>query len=102
MANFFKYKSVADFEAENTRLGIDLRFSDNLARCFSRSRSVAARSGIAGAFTRWKAATANSTARQANSRSGAMCGSGPAGAKMIWGEACTVVDEGRANPGRSC
>ena len=34
MATFFKYKSVADIEAENPRLGIDLRFSDDLSPLF--------------------------------------------------------------------
>ena len=35
MAKFFKYKSVADIAAENDRLGIDLRFSDDLAPLFT-------------------------------------------------------------------
>src|SRR5437870_4797636 len=31
MAHYFKYKSVADIEAESDRLHLDLRFSDDLA-----------------------------------------------------------------------
>src|SRR5258705_12243730 len=31
MARFFKYKSIEELEAENARLGIDLRFSNDLA-----------------------------------------------------------------------
>ena len=38
VAHFFKYKSVADLEAENARLGIDLRFSDDLSPLSARSR----------------------------------------------------------------
>ncbi|HEY3789019.1 MAG TPA: NADH:flavin oxidoreductase, partial [Urbifossiella sp.] len=34
MARFFKYHSIADLEAENARLGIDLRFSNDLAPMF--------------------------------------------------------------------
>ena len=34
MARFFKYKSVAEIEAENARLGIDLRFSEDLTPLF--------------------------------------------------------------------
>ena len=31
MAHYFKYRSTAELHAENARLGIDLRFSDDLA-----------------------------------------------------------------------
>ena len=34
MARFFKYKSIEELEAENARLGIDLRFSNDLAPLF--------------------------------------------------------------------
>ena len=34
MAHYFKFKSVADIAAESTRLGLDLRFSDDFAPLF--------------------------------------------------------------------
>ncbi len=34
MARFFKFHSLADLQAENTRLGLDLRFSEDLSALF--------------------------------------------------------------------
>lgn len=98
MARFFKFKSVAEIEAENARLGTDLRFSDDLSPLF---QPVAVGPRTAG--NRWcihpmegcdgepGGAPGELTFRRYN-RFGA------GGAKVIWGEACAVVEEGRANP----
>jgi NADPH2 dehydrogenase len=98
MARFFKYKSVAEIEAENARLGTDLRFSDDLAPLF---RPVAIGPRTVG--NRWcihpmegcdgepSGAPGELTYRRYNRF-------GDGGAKVIWGEACAVVEEGRANP----
>lgn len=46
----------------------------------------------------WRAATARRTAAPARPRAGATCAWRPAGAGMIWLEACAVCRQGRANP----
>jgi NADPH2 dehydrogenase len=98
MAHYFKYKSVADLEAENTRLGLDLRFSDDFARLF---RPVAV-----GPLTAGNAlcvqpmegcdGTLDGQPGELTLRRYRRFGAG--GAKLIWGEAAAVVEEGRANP----
>jgi 2,4-dienoyl-CoA reductase-like NADH-dependent reductase (Old Yellow Enzyme family) len=98
MANFFKYKSVAEVEAENARLGIDLRFSDDLTPLF---RPIAIGSRSAG--NRWCIHPMEGCDGEPDGRPGELTFRryirfGAGGAKIIWGEACAVVEEGRANP----
>ena len=62
MARFFKFKSVAELEAENARLGLDLRFSDDLAPLFQPVDVGPLTAGNRCASSRWKAATARPTA----------------------------------------
>src|SRR5205814_4557285 len=98
MAHYFKYKSVADLDAENVRLGLDLRFSDDFAPLF---RPVAV-----GPFTVGNAlcvqpmegcdGTLDGQPGELTLRRYHRFGAG--GAKLIWGEAAAVVEEGRANP----
>jgi len=98
MAKFFKYKSVAEIGAENERLGIDLRFSDDLAPLFTPltvgNRTVGNRwcihpmEGCDGEL--------NGTPGELTFRRYRRFGGG--GAKLIWGEACAVNAEARANP----
>jgi 2,4-dienoyl-CoA reductase-like NADH-dependent reductase (Old Yellow Enzyme family) len=98
MAKFFKYKSVADIVAESHRLGLDLRFVEEFAPLDDPVN--------VGPFTvgnRWcvqpmegcdgtpEGAPDELTFRR-------YCRFGAGGAKLIWGEAAAVVDEGRANP----
>jgi len=98
MATFFRYKSVADLEAENARLGVDLRFSEDLTPLF-RPLVVAGRT----VGNRWCVQPMEGCDGEPDGRPGELTvrryvrfGSG--GAKLIWGEACAVCDEGRANP----
>jgi NADPH2 dehydrogenase len=98
MAQFFKYKSVADIEAENARLGIDLRFSDDLAPTF---RPIAVGTRVAG--NRWCIHPMEGCDGEPDGQPGELtfrryARFGAGGAKIIWGEACAVVEEGRANP----
>src|SRR5438309_10802125 len=97
MAHYFKYKSLADIEAENARLGLDLRFSDDFAPLF---RPVAL-----GPLTAGNAlcvqpmedcdGTLDGRPDELTFRRYRRFGAG--GAKLIWGEATAVLDEGRAN-----
>lgn len=98
MARFFKYKSVADLEAENARLGIDLRFSDDLTPLFQ-PLSIGSRT----VGNRWCIHPMEGCDGELDGRPGELTFRryrrfGDGGAKLIWGEACAVTDEGRANP----
>ncbi|MBA4189534.1 MAG: NADH:flavin oxidoreductase [Planctomycetaceae bacterium] len=98
MANFFKYKSVADLEAENDRLGIRLSFSDDLSPLF---QPLAIGSRTAG--NRWCIHPMEGCDGDLDGRPGPLTHRryerfGAGGAKVIWGEACAVTEDGRANP----
>jgi 2,4-dienoyl-CoA reductase-like NADH-dependent reductase (Old Yellow Enzyme family) len=98
MARYFKFKSVADIAAESARLGLDLRFSDDFAPLFgpvavgpltaSNALCVQPMEGCDG--------TADGRPGELTLRRYQRFGAG--GAKLIWGEAAAVVEEGRANP----
>jgi 2,4-dienoyl-CoA reductase-like NADH-dependent reductase (Old Yellow Enzyme family) len=97
MARFFKYKSVAELEAENSRLGIDLHFSDDLAPLFQPleigSRTVG---------NRWCIQPMEGCDGERDGRPGELTFRryrrfGAGGAKLIWGEACAVTPEARAS-----
>ena len=90
MARYFKYKSVADLDAESARLGLDLRLSDDFAPLF---RPVAV-----GPLTAGNAlcvqpmegcdCTPDGTPDELTVRRYRRFGAG--GAKLIWGEAAAV------------
>ncbi|HYH69225.1 MAG TPA: NADH:flavin oxidoreductase [Urbifossiella sp.] len=98
MARFFKYKSVADLEAENARLGIDLRFTDDLAPLFAPLAVGPRKAG-----NRWCIHPMEGCDGEPDGRPGELTFRryvrfGDGGAKVIWGEACAVTDDGRMNP----
>jgi len=98
MARFFKYKSAAELEAENVRLGTDLRFSDDLAPLF-RPLTIGGRT----VGNRWCIHPMEGCDGEPDGRPGELTFRryvrfGGGGAKLIWGEACAVTDDGRANP----
>ena len=98
MARFFKYKSVAELEAENAALGTDLRFSDDLAPLFT-PLPIGPRT----AGNRWCIHPMEGCDGEPDGRPGELTFRrymrfGAGGAKVIWGEACAVLEEGRANP----
>jgi 2,4-dienoyl-CoA reductase-like NADH-dependent reductase (Old Yellow Enzyme family) len=98
VARFFKYKSVDEVLAENARLGIDLRSSDDL--------SIYEKPVRVGRFTvgnRWCIHPMEGCDGNLDGSPGELTfrryvrfGSG--GAKLIWGEACSVTEDGRATP----
>lgn len=98
MATFFKYKSVADLLAENARLGLDLRFSDDLAP-LAQPLAVGGRT----VGNRWCVQPMEGCDGDPDGRPGELTVRryvrfGDGGAKLIWGEACAVTEESRANP----
>lgn len=98
MARFFKYKSVADLEAENARLGIDLRFADDLSPLFL-PISIGGRP----IGNRWCIHPMEGCDGELDGRPGELTFRryrrfGAGGAKLIWGEACAVTETARATP----
>ena len=98
MARFFKYKSVAEVEAENARLGIDLRFADDLAPLFQPANFGPLRAGNRLCIQPMEGCDGapDGSPDELTFRRYRRFGAG--GAKLIWGEATAVVEEGRANP----
>lgn len=102
MARFFKYKSIDDLVAENARLGVDLRFSDDLSVLFE---PVAIGSRTAG--NRWCIHPMEGCDGELDGTPGELTFRryvrfGDGGAKVIWGEACAVTEDGRMNPRQIC
>ncbi len=98
MAHYFRYKSIADLKAENARLGVDLRFSEDLLPLF---QSLAIGPRTVG--NRWCIHPMEGCDGELDGRPGELTFRryhrfGGGGAKVIWGEACAVTEEGRANP----
>jgi 2,4-dienoyl-CoA reductase-like NADH-dependent reductase (Old Yellow Enzyme family) len=98
VARFFKFHSVEDIESEAVRLGLDL--------CFDRDFSVLFRPVAIGPLRAGNALCI----QPMEGCDGTLAGApdeltfrryrrfGAGGAKLIWGEAAAVVEEGRANP----
>src|SRR5262245_2125951 len=98
MAHYFKYKSVADLAAENVRLGLDLRLTDDFAPLFRPVRIGPLTAGNALCVQPMEGCdcTADGTPDELTVRRYRRFGAG--GAKLLWGEAAAVIEEGRANP----
>jgi len=97
LARYFKFRTRAELEAEASNLGLDLRFSDDLSPLF---RPVAVGSLTAGNSMCIQPmegcdATLDGHPDELTHRRYQRFGAG--GAKLIWGEATAVLDEGRAN-----
>jgi 2,4-dienoyl-CoA reductase-like NADH-dependent reductase (Old Yellow Enzyme family) len=98
VARFFKFKSLSDLVAGSRRLKLDLRFSEDLTPLFrpvtvgkrwvGNSLCVQPMEGCDG--------RADGTPDELTYRRFQRFGAG--GAKLIWGEACAVTDDGRATP----
>jgi NADPH2 dehydrogenase len=98
VSRYFKYKSSEALLADALRLGIDFHLNDNLSSLFQPvsvgGRTVGNRLAIQpmeGCDGELDGSPGELTFRRYH-RFGA------GGAKLIWGEACAVVPEGRANP----
>jgi len=98
MARFFKFKTAADLAAEAARLGVELSLSDDLSplfrpvrvgsRCVGNSLAVQPMEGCDG--------TRDGRPDELTYRRYRRFGAG--GAKLIWGEATAISDDGRMNP----
>jgi 2,4-dienoyl-CoA reductase-like NADH-dependent reductase (Old Yellow Enzyme family) len=98
MAHYFKFKSVADVAAEGDRLGLDLRLSDDFAPLFRPVTVGPLTAGNALCVQPMEGCdgTPDGNPDELTVRRYRRFGAG--GAKLIWGEAAAVIEEGRANP----
>jgi NADPH2 dehydrogenase len=98
MAHYFKFKSVADIAAESTRLGLDLRFSDDFEPLFRPVTIGPLTVGNALCVQPMEGCDGTPDGRPGELTLRRYRRFGAGGAKLIWGEAAAVVEEGRANP----
>jgi 2,4-dienoyl-CoA reductase-like NADH-dependent reductase (Old Yellow Enzyme family) len=97
MARFFKFHSLDDLDAECRRLGLDLRFTTDLAPLFQPVPFGPLHAGNAFCIQPMEGCdgTPDGAPDELTFRRYQRFGSG--GAKLIWGEATAVADEARAN-----
>jgi 2,4-dienoyl-CoA reductase-like NADH-dependent reductase (Old Yellow Enzyme family) len=97
MARYFKFRSRDDLEAEARRLGLDLRFSDDLTPLFRPVAFGPLRAGNALCVQPMEGCDGTPDGRPGELAVRRYRRFGAGGAKLIWGEATAVIEEGRAN-----
>src|SRR5688572_31981192 len=97
MARYFKFHSLADLRAEVDRLGLSLRFQEDLAPLFRPVRLGPLTAGNALCVQPMEGCDGTLDGRPDELTFRRYQRFGAGGAKLIWGEAAAVVDEGRAN-----
>ena len=98
MSRYFKYKMSQALLDDARRLGLDIRLREDLAVLRSPLQIAGRKVGNRLAIQPMEGCDANpdGTPSELTLRRYRRFGAG--GAKLIWGEACAVVPEGRANP----
>src|SRR4051812_32149290 len=97
MARFFKFHSTTDLLAESQRLGLDLRLSDDLTPLFQPVKFGSLTVGNALCVQPMEGCDGTLDGRPDSLTFRRWERFGAGGAKLIWGEAAAVCDEGRAN-----
>src|SRR5262249_12245017 len=97
LARFFKFRSLADLEAECRRLGTDLRFSEDLSPLFRPVAVGPLRTGNGLCIQPMEGCDGTLDGRPDELTFRRYRRFGAGGAKVIWGEATAVLEEGRAN-----
>ncbi|MFN4259692.1 MAG: NADH:flavin oxidoreductase [Gemmataceae bacterium] len=97
MARYFKYKSVAELEADCRRMGLDVRFSDDFSPLVQPVRVGPLRVGNALCIQPMEGCDGTLDGRPDELTVRRYERFGAGGAKLIWGEATAVIEEGRAN-----
>jgi 2,4-dienoyl-CoA reductase-like NADH-dependent reductase (Old Yellow Enzyme family) len=98
MARYFKFHSRDDLEAECRRLGLDLRFSDDLGPLFQPVTLGPLRAGNRLCIQPMEGCDGTPDGQPGELTFRRYRRFGAGGAKLIWGEATAVIEEGRANP----
>jgi 2,4-dienoyl-CoA reductase-like NADH-dependent reductase (Old Yellow Enzyme family) len=97
LAHYFKFHSVADVEAECSRLGLSLRFSDDFSPLFRPVQVGPLKAGNALCIQPMEGCDGTLDGRPDELTFRRYRRFGAGGAKLIWAEAAAVVEEGRAN-----
>src|SRR5437899_1962330 len=97
MARFFKFHSLEDLQTENVRLGLDLRFSEDLSPLFRPMSIGKLRVGNSLCIQPMEGCDGALDGRPDELTFRRYVRFGAGGAKLIWGEATAVTEEGRAN-----
>jgi 2,4-dienoyl-CoA reductase-like NADH-dependent reductase (Old Yellow Enzyme family) len=97
VARYFKFHTVAELDAECQRLGLTLRFSEDFSPLFRPVTIGPLRAGNSLCIQPMEGCdgTLDGAPDELTFRRYQRFGAG--GAKLIWGEAAAVVEEGRAN-----
>jgi 2,4-dienoyl-CoA reductase-like NADH-dependent reductase (Old Yellow Enzyme family) len=98
VARYFKFRTLAELEAEAQRLQLDLRFSEDLTPLFRPVIMGALRAGNSLCIQPMEGCDGTVDGRPGELTYRRYRRFGAGGAKLIWGEATAVVEEGRANP----
>src|SRR5215470_7675091 len=98
MARYFKFRSLDDLETESRRLGLDLRFSSDLDPLFRKVQVGPLTAGNSLCIQPMEGCDGTLDGRPDELTFRRYRRFGAGGAKLIWGEAAAVVEEGRANP----
>jgi 2,4-dienoyl-CoA reductase-like NADH-dependent reductase (Old Yellow Enzyme family) len=98
LARFFKFHTLADLEGESARLGLDLRFETDLSLLFRSVMVGPRRVGNSLCVQPMEGCDGTLDGRPGELTFRRYHRFGAGGAKLIWGEATAVVNEGRATP----
>jgi 2,4-dienoyl-CoA reductase-like NADH-dependent reductase (Old Yellow Enzyme family) len=97
VAHYFKFHSLDDIRAENRALGLDLRFSEDFPPLFRPVRVGPLTVGNALCIQPMEGCDGTLDGRPDELTFRRYRRFGAGGAKLIWGEAAAVIEEGRAN-----
>jgi NADPH2 dehydrogenase len=98
VSRYFHYKTSQDLLSEAKALGLDLRLSADLSPLFEAIEIAGRRVGNRLAIQPMEGCDGESDGSPGELTFRRYRRFGAGGAKLIWGEACAVVPEGRANP----
>jgi 2,4-dienoyl-CoA reductase-like NADH-dependent reductase (Old Yellow Enzyme family) len=98
LARYFKFHTLDDIQAECRHLQLDLRFGDDLSPLFHAVTIGPLTAGNALCIQPMEGCDGTLDGRPDELTFRRYQRFGAGGAKLIWGEATAVVDEGRANP----
>jgi 2,4-dienoyl-CoA reductase-like NADH-dependent reductase (Old Yellow Enzyme family) len=97
MARYFKFHGLGELEAECARLGLDVRFDEDLSPLFRPVALGPLTAGNAFCIQPMEGCDGTLDGRPDELTLRRYERFGGGGAKLIWGEATAVVEEGRAN-----
>jgi 2,4-dienoyl-CoA reductase-like NADH-dependent reductase (Old Yellow Enzyme family) len=98
MARFFKFHALAELQTESSRLGLDLRFTDDLSPLFRPVIIGKLRAGNSLCIQPMEGCDGTLDGRPDELTFRRYLRFGGGGAKLIWGEATAVTLDGRASP----